>query len=701
MANQATLRVENEEPGERASSRIGPLWSVALLLGLGLIWLGEEALLQAAVRPTALLPELGRRTLDALPVHLLLFAGFGTAAGALAMLRPMSARAVAWMGLGFVTFCFLGLRVLEGLRREYSLAMAGVGALGLAIGLVLVLYLAWWVGERLGPRAESAWFWAVWTAWSMIFVLFMQHAGWEIGRWEGTLLGWIGYLEFREVAMVLFASTAVFLARSSLPPLWARGGAALGLIVVCFSILAGASPPEHQSRVENAPDVMVILIDTLRFDHVGLERDGSSVTPSLDALARESVRFKRSYSPSNWTRASMPGIMASLPEQVTGYLLPEEVETLAEHFQRAGWATYGFSANPWITKHLGYGQGFDEFTDIDSTGAFLITNLMQIIGAFAPRYGYQTGAVNASLYYPTAAEIRSRVANFLERSPGPSMVYLQIMDAHGPYMPPKEFLPEGFDYSELVSYYRFMSLAGKQVLTHDDFHPQLENLRTRYAAGVRYADSELGKLFDVLRRQGRYDEMLIWVISDHGEAFGENDQAGHSGEFINESLIHTPMIMKPPASWEIPARDETLPVSGYSLLPTTLALMGLPPAKIAFGEDHSALVRSLPGTHEGRSVIAHAKNLYTAIRWPFKLRLRQTQSEAVSRTLFDLSLDPDESRDIADEHAELVRELEKDINAWRERIRVAKLNRDKVEIDAATAARLKMLGYIDDDETDP
>ncbi|RIK89250.1 MAG: hypothetical protein DCC71_26060 [Proteobacteria bacterium] len=459
------------------------------------------------------------------------------------------------------------------------------------------------------------------------------------------------------------------------------------------------APAARPAPPPGTPDVFVLVLDTMRGDYFGRVVDGASVTPRLDALAADAVHFPHAFAPSNWTRGSMPGTLASLPYAVVGNSPGPSVPTLASELQRAGFRTAGVSANPLVSHRLGWAHGYDEFIDPHAMGDLLVTHLLQLVGAAATGPAYRVGAVTNAVYFRDAAEMRRRALDLVDRAPRPAFVHVQTMDTHGPYLPPHDALPADFDFGAVSSYYRFMQLREKGVIGTEAFRPQLENFLQRYAASVRHLDAEMGAFLDALRARGRYDEALIWVVADHGEAFGEHDVAGHTGLALGNELIRVPFLVKTPKSWGIAPRVEPAAVSVYSLLPTTLSLLGLPPVGDLFGEDLAALVRGDAGAAP-EVVFADAdkgdEQIHAAIRWPWKLVAHAGADGALEvRGLYDLAQGFDDQRSLADERPDEVARLLADIERFRARVADRAARRTPGEIDAVTEEQLRRLGYIE------
>ena len=645
-------------------ARPGPV--LLLSLAAGLAWMALELLLTLSAGRVLVPAQLVERMLALLPWQLALFGGIGAAVALLARLRALTVAAALWWVLGAGSFAFFGEALLEGLLRKHGPGTAIFGLAALALGLAALAAASLAAARRLEGRWARGLLPAVWVGFSLLFLLWMQHSIAAIRLWEPGLPVLYEYLRLGQLGIALAGAVLVALA-VGLSPRGRAGALAGGLLLLPLgpTVRADAAPGSK-------PDVLVLLIDTLRFDHVGADVGVAGLTPALDALARESVLFTRGFSPGNYTKLALPGIVASLPYRAVHHPLPDEVTTLAEHLQRAGYDTYGISANPYITARFGYGQGFDRFLDPTSVNEFLVEGLLEAIGVALPGPSYHAGLVTAALYYAPASAIRRRALEFFRGSPGPTFVYLQTMDPHGPYLPPHRYLPDDFDYQDFESYFAFGALKGRGVLGRPDYQPRLRNLRQRYRGEVRFTDDEVGKLVAGLRQNGRWDEMLVVMLSDHGEAFGEKDWAGHSGKNVSSTLVQVPFLVKLPRSWGVPGRVEPALVSTYDVLPTLLSLLGLPAADPVFGRDLTGLLRGGPRTAD-RIVVSfgndQTSDIYTAVRWPWKLDvvLDRASGVMVERALYDLGADPKELTDVSADHEQIAGELAAAVQTWRGR----------------------------------
>lgn len=676
------------------------LSTLSLAIAIGLLWLAIELLVAVAALPGVSVPELGARMVALAPWHLAIFAGWGL--GIALVLRGRAGVAMrAWCVIGGASFTFLGARIVEGLMRRGGPSAAAIGALAAALGVTLAIALFAAPALLFARAHRMRWHAAAAVAWVALFVIFLERAGYEIGRARGDLAAWLAHFGARDLLLLGLPIGTGLLVAARTRALYGVVGAALLLLPLqnVFGGRGGERAP-RATPPPGTPDVIVLVLDTFRGDHLGLVVDGASITPQLDRLAAQSVVFSHAFAPSNWTRGSMPGLLASQPYSVVGNAPSQSMPTFASELQRAGFHTVGASANPLVSDRLGWGHGYDELVDPNTMGDPLVAHPLQMIGAAATAPAYRIGAATNAVYFRDATEMRRRAVELLDRAPQPAFLHLQTMDTHGPYLPPHRWLPPGFDFSAVYSYYRFMGLRGRGKIGEAAFRPELENFRQRYAASVRHVDAEIGALLDELRRRGRFDEALIWVVSDHGEAFGEHDVAGHTGLALGNELVRVPFLVKAPKSWGFAPRVEPGPVSTFSMLPTTLALLGLPPLPVAFGADLSGLLRGDEAARPETPVVVESASqgtyIHAAIRWPWKLvAVTRKDGTRSIEGLYDLSAGFDDAHSRVDGESERIAALLADIDAYRARVgELAAKAKDAGEIDATTEEQLRRLGYV-------
>ncbi len=241
---------------------------------------------------------------------------------------------------------------------------------------------------------------------------------------------------------------------------------------------------------DSPPNIVLIVVDTLRADRLSDYGGTRNLTPAIDALARRGTVFQSAYSQSSWTSPSVASLMTSryqLQHGVLGFtsVLPQAETTVAELLRDHGYATGGFTANAALSSERGFSQGFDEYTRFIRE-----TQRGPILGAYA-----------------RADEVDSKVLEWLDGLSGatPFFLYIQYMEPHAPYFPSQAALerlrpgrdPIDLDWANNLWYMRY----GKQPIPLE-----LELARDLYDAEVIDLDHQLGKLFEELEERGMLDD---------------------------------------------------------------------------------------------------------------------------------------------------------------------------------------------------
>ena len=287
--------------------------------------------------------------------------------------------------------------------------------------------------------------------------------------------------------------------------------------------VAGACGPG--SPTPPAPPLTVLVtLDTTRADRLGAYGYEAARTPVLDRIAREGALFLDASATAPTTLPSHASILTGLFPPSHGarnngnHLLPPEIETMAEVFQRAGYATGAFVAAEVLSARYGLDQGFDHYDD-----DFL--NDATALGE-----GYRERSADT---------IVERAIGWLaDKGDRPAFCWLHVFDPHYPYHP-----------------------------APGHAHP--------YDAEIARVDAALGRLVSALRESGRYENTVLAVVADHGEGLGDKGEDTH-GLFVYQATIRVPFLLRVPG--KIPAGtrvDE--PVSTVDLAPSVLSLAGLAP----------------------------------------------------------------------------------------------------------------------------
>ena len=331
------------------------------------------------------------------------------------------------------------------------------------------------------------------------------------------------------------------------------------LVLLSASSALVACSPAGKPRPPRG--IVVVLIDTLRADHVGLYGSKWPATPEIDKLGPESIRFEKAFSQASWTRPSLPSLFTGLyPTEhgmtgfdqesgqvvVRGQVLAEEAVTLAEGLKAAGYRTALAGFQYQLSVKFNQQQGFDFYQNNISGGAG------KIVGTFL---------------------------DWIDEAPDePFFAYLHFLDIHWPYCPPKRFNGR-FDSTPTAMDVCGNGKALRAGLGDGSIRASAADRRAldaRYSEKLLSLDERIGELFVALRERGLWDETLIVVTADHGQEFGEHGGFDH-GTSLYDELLHVPFIWKLPANFGT-GRGRSLPpiVEIRSLLPTLFDLAGQP-----------------------------------------------------------------------------------------------------------------------------
>ncbi len=346
-------------------------------------------------------------------------------------------------------------------------------------------------------------------------------------------------------------------------------------------------------------NVLVVVLDTVRKDHLGAYGYDRPTTPTLDGFAEESTVFESAIAPAPWTLPVHASLFTGQyptdhgADQASPYL--DDATTLAEILSTAGYDTGCFSSNAWITSYTGLTDGFDEQDSFfealpDTLLSGPLASLWQRIND-SPRLRdlasklVRLGAIaHSALASSEGADSKTprvinRTRSFIESSDSDRgwFGFINLMDAHLPYYPPEEYREQfapGVDPREVCQNSKEYNAGAREI---DD--EEWTAIRGLYDAEIAHMDAELGRLFEWLRSTGRWAETTVIVCADHGELHGEHDLYGHEFALYDE-LINVPLLIKHPEGTadSTPDRREDL-VELLDCYHTILDVAGVDPAE--------------------------------------------------------------------------------------------------------------------------
>lgn len=477
---------------------------------------------------------------------------------------------------------------------------------------------------------------------------------------------------------------------------------ALGLAAISLTACGGDAPGTRPA----ARNVVLIVVDTLRADHLGAFGYPRPTSPRFDEWAAGNVLFTQARAQASCTFPSVntiftsrfPHLFLNQPEGRIG--IPTEYPTLAELLGKAGWTTLGVSASPIVRKtpsqfnpEGGFDRGFEVFDE---------------------RCLWQ----NAECVRKVGLQLlRNRDTS------RPYFLYLHFMDPHGPYNPPAEHQRqfattrtgiEAIDRGNIEAV-SALHYAGTP-LPGWDREQHLQRLIDLYDEEILYFDSELDRLLNALNREGWLEDTLVAFTADHGEEFFEHDEVKHC-RTVYDTEVRVPLVFAGP---ELASRHRlNAPVMNVDIAPTILDYLGLA-GDITMGEatarpidddaptdaaaadvaadrirfDGASLLPLLRGGRGGPHAftVSAMSSLRGIADGRHKLVVELGTATRQPR-LFDLQADPGELADIAARDTRVARRLRGALRRWHQSIEGG----DEAKSVAAgkeSQDRLRALGYL-------
>ena len=524
----------------------------------------------------------------------------------------------------------------------------------------------------------------------LVAVESLRHAG----GYRGSLALTLG------IAALLFCLLFCVLARRgarTLPaPLTLSGllGAGIAATVLLLNVPADGAmgvadvTPDLSAPTPSAPapqsrNLLVLMVDTLRADHLGCYGYERDTSPRIDAFAEQGVLFENAATPKPKTSPAIASFFTGTwPEthkvHQTRAELVEENVTLAETLKAAGFLTFGLTANANISTALGFGQGFDTLqwvTRVELKDGTKIDNNAEQLAHGAVQW---------------MAEHRD------ERF----FVYVHFIDPHTPYRPPGPYatmfegdaLDGRLGTRELEIFEKDYIDGLQRSVFLEEAGFNLDRYVTRYDGEIRFNDTAIGKLLDALEQLGLAENTAVVFTADHGESTVEHYAYFNHGLFAYEEQVHIPLVIRAPGIKAGLRRSEQVSLVG--LMPTLLDLVGVaPPEQVEVDSFRHLLMPETPPAEGQPTLLSTRGDTDTRTtglrtnRWKYLLnpatRSRETAFQPANLLLpgkrFDFSLNSLRPYQLREELYDLEADpLETENLAYRDR-EVATLLRRKME----------------------
>jgi arylsulfatase A-like enzyme len=427
-------------------------------------------------------------------------------------------------------------------------------------------------------------------------------------------------------------------------------------------------------------NVILVILDSLRKDHVGAYGNDRIRTPNLDALSRESLRFTRAYPESIPTLPARRAIHTGLrtwpfrnwnpPEGETfmpaGWQrIPEEQTTLSEILQGEGLNTVQFSDTQHLFKaSMNFQRGFNVYDWIrgqerDRYRPTMRVSQEQVEKMVLP--GNSESMVDKVRQYLAntanrqtekdwfAPQVFTVASEFLETAEegGPFFLMVDCFDPHEPWDPPEEYVSlydDGYDGPEpTVPEYSDAGWIGER---------ELERMKALYAGEVTMTDRWLGNFLDKMDELGLSENTLLIVLSDHGVALGEHNTTGKPFWALWPEVTDIPFFIRYPGGRGAGEESDYF-ASTHDVAPTVLSFLGIDLPEPMEGQDLSVLFDD--GEPEPRE---HFTLGYDEYVWTRDDRYAMvSRNDGAEAKLYDLTTDPGMNRDVAGEHPDVVRRM--------------------------------------------
>ena len=446
------------------------------------------------------------------------------------------------------------------------------------------------------------------------------------------------------------------------------------------------------------PNILLVVVDTLRADGLGCYGGTKGGTPAADRLASEGVLFEEVTAGCSWTLPSVASILTSTDPGEHGLVdfdgnVPSDLGWLPEHLSRQGYRCTGIIGNPLMSVGRGFERGFDLYDVYDySLEAQLaasrvfsgVCRLSGLLGDMLREHHAILWLQGSPPFITTRLsfdvydeELNDRLFRFADLGGGaPQFLYVQYVAPHTPYLPH----PVGI------------------IKSQPAFTPENSTLlKGLYDGEVEYTDRVFADLMERLERTGFLKDAIVVFTSDHGEEFKEHGRWKH-GHTLYQQGLRVPVIIKAPG---LPAdRRIKRRVSLLDIAPTLLDLAGLPVLPSCRGRSLKSLALGEADDIQPREIFSDVAsrhlnpnhNLFSITQDDWKIiRRRRTSGELVSEEMYRLDADPMERRRLVPEAAGGVGE---ELRARLDEFERTRRERRGQSISDEEMQRLRALGYV-------
>ena len=437
------------------------------------------------------------------------------------------------------------------------------------------------------------------------------------------------------------------------------------ILILCLALPASGADvvKNSKSRQPKAkPNIILITLDTTRADRMGFLGSDRGLTPNLDALSKQSVVFTKAYAQVPLTTPSHAALLTGTYPQYShledlGAPLGADLPYLPDLLHKRGYHTAAF-LGAYILDPSASAPGFQRGFDIYD----------------AKFHQRKPGENRYKSIERRAEEVADHALGWLSHhQQGPFFIWLHFYDAHDPYDPPEPF-------------------------------------KTHYASAlydgeIAYTDSIVGSFVEVLRKHGLYQNSLIAIAADHGEAFGEHGEERH-GMFLYDETIHVPLLLKLPAE-RMGGRRIEAKVALADIAPTLLEAAGISTpstmqASSLFPRMDANLAAGATSRSPEQPVYSESNYAHRAFGWS-EMRSWRTGKylyvKAPKKELYDQAKDPAATINLAATDKAITDTLDSQLGAFQQKN--SRTKTEATKLDPSQAEKLRALGYLASDSAAP
>lgn len=497
------------------------------------------------------------------------------------------------------------------------------------------------------------------------------------------------------------------------------GLAAVSLVLPRVRRWSDHPVPPRTAGPSDRPNVLLIVMDTTRADHLSCYGYPRRTTPNLDRLANDGVLFEQARSAAIWTLPAHASLFTGLFLSQHGadrshMRLDDRFTTIAELLHDRGYQTAGFSNNSWVSPATNFHQGFEVFEE-PQLASWVLSRLAlpSLVEKLLARSVFPGARGDAAM---TNRRIR-RWFNTVYEPHAPFFLFVNYLEPHYSYEPPRPYRRRFFAAGReaaawaLEKRLRTPSERVPPILLSEEQRAILSDL---YDGELAYLDARIGELLADLARRALLDETLVVVTSDHGENLGDHQLFQH--QFcLYETLLHVPLILRYPPALPAGVRV-TEPVSLVDVVPTVIKMLGLEapslqallpgqswagsplavPADRAIVAEYEPRLDFLPRarrSHKGPQPLDEAyftRHLKTLCREGFKF----IWASDGRHELYDLGQDPEESHNLMSAFPEKAKAMEEELFQHLLTLKPIGSPEPAPDLNTATREQLRALGYL-------